>query len=511
MKRARGLFAALVILVLSTVATAPAAASEGQLTWAIHFSLAPTFFDPAETPGIITPFLVLYALHDALVKPMPGKPQAGSLAESWSVSPDGLVYEFTLRPGVKFHNGDPVTADDVKFSFERYKGAAATTLKNHVAAVEIVDPLRVRFRLKTPWPEFMTFYGTPATGAAWIVPRKYVEKVGDDGFKKAPVGAGPYRFVSFTPGVELVLEAYEQYWRKAPSVRRLVFKSVVDETTRLAMLKRGETDIAYSIRGELAEEIRRTPGLALKPTGGAFTEWVVFIDQWDPKSPWADRRVRLAANHAIDRQAINQAEYLGLSKVTGSIIPVAFEFVWPAPLYPYDPQKAKRLLAEAGYPNGFDAGQISADLVYAPIAELVGNSLRAVGIRVKLRPMERAAIIKANQEKKLKNLHRQGSAAFGNAATRIEAFVVSEGMYAYGGYPDIDGLFREQAAEPDRKKREAILHRIQQLMHEKAMFAPLFEPAFLNGVGPRVAESGLGLITNHGYSAPYEDLKLKAR
>ena len=221
--------------------------------------------------------------------------------------------------------------------------------------------------------------------------------------------------------------------------------------------------------------------------------------------------MRLAANHAIDRQAINQAEYLGLSRVTGSIIPVAFEFAWPAPLYPYDPQKAKRLLAEAGYPNGFDAGQISADMVYAPIAELVGNSLHAVGIRVKLRPMERAAIIKANQEKKLKNLHRQGSAAFGNAATRIEAFVVSEGMYAYGGYPDIDGLFREQAAEPDRKKREAILHRIQQLVHEKAMFAPLFEPAFLNGVGPRVAESGLGLITNHGYSAPYEDLKLKAR
>ena len=501
----------LVILVLSAIVAAPTDAAEGQLTWAIHFSLAPTFFDPAETPGIITPFLVLYALHDALVKPMPGKPQAGSLAESWSVSPDGLVYEFTLRPGVKFHNGEPVTADDVKFSFERYKGAAATTLKSHVAAVEIVDPHRVRFRLKTPWPEFMTFYGTPATGAAWIVPRKYVEKVGDDGFKKAPVGAGPYRFVSFTPGVELVLEAYEQYWRKAPSVRRLVFKSVVDETTRLAMLKRGETDIAYSIRGELAEEIRRTPGLALKPTGGAFTEWVVFIDQWDPKSPWADRRVRLAANHAIDRQAINQAEYLGLSKVTGSIIPVAFEFAWPAPLYPYDPQKAKRLLAEAGYPNGFDAGQISADLVYAPIAELVGNSLQAVGIRVKLRPMERAAIIKANQEKKLKNLHRQGSAAFGNAATRIEAFVVSEGMFAYGGYPDIDGLFREQAAEPDRKKREAILHRIQQLMHEKVMFAPLFEPAFLNGVGPRVAESGLGLITNHGYSAPYEDLKLKAR
>jgi len=89
--------------------------------------------------------------------------------------------------------------------------------------------------------------------------------------------------------------------------------------------------------------------------------------------------------------------------------------------------------------------------------------------------------------------------------------VLSDGMYAYGGYPDIDGLFREQASEPDRKKREAILHKIQQLMHDKAIFAPLFEPAFLNGYGPRVAESGLGLIHYHGYSAPYEDVKLKAR
>src|SRR6266853_6306562 len=136
MRSARGLFGSFLVLTILAIGVSPsAAAPEGQMTWAVHFSLAPTFFDPAETPGIITPFLVLYALHDGLVKPMPGKPQAGSLAESWSVSPDGLSYEFVLRQGVRFHNGDPVTADDVKFSFERYKGAAATTLKNHVAAV----------------------------------------------------------------------------------------------------------------------------------------------------------------------------------------------------------------------------------------------------------------------------------------------------------------------------------------------------------------------------------------
>src|SRR5204862_8083798 len=109
------------------------------------------------------------------------------------------------------------------------------------------------------------------TGAAWSVPKKYVDKVGDDGFKKAPIGAGPYKFVSFNPGIELVLEANEQYWRKVPSVKRLVFRSVPDDTTRLAMLKRGEADIAYALRGALAEEEKRTPGLTLKASSPTFT------------------------------------------------------------------------------------------------------------------------------------------------------------------------------------------------------------------------------------------------
>src|SRR5438067_9315853 len=243
-------------LVLLLAAAPAVAAPEGQLTWAVHVSLAPTWFDPAETPSVITPFMMLYAMHDALVKPMPGNPMASSLAESWSVSKDGLAYDFVLRKGVKFHNGDPVTAEDVKFSLERYRGGAASTLKARVAGVDVLDPLHVRIRLKQPWPDFMTFYATPATGAAWIVPKRYVERVGDDGFKKAPVGAGPYRFVSFNPGVELVLEAYDGYWRKTPSVKRVGLKSVPDESTRMAMLKRGEADVAYSLRGALAEEVK---------------------------------------------------------------------------------------------------------------------------------------------------------------------------------------------------------------------------------------------------------------
>jgi len=332
----RSLFATSFFLLLSAIGPGPvAAAPEGQMTWGIHISLAPTWFDPAETPGIATPFMILYALHDALVKPMPGNAMAPSLAESWSLSKDGLVQEFVLRQGVKFHNGEPVTADDVKFSFERYRGAANKVMKDKVAAVEVVDPGRVRFRFKEPWPDFMTYYGSLTTGAGWIVPRKYLEKVGDDGFKRAPVGAGPYRFVSFNPGVELVLEANESYWRKSPSVKRLVLKSIPDEATRLAMLKRGEADVVYLLQSALAEEARRTAGLTLRPTPIVSTHWLAFLDQWDPKSPWADRRVRLAANHAIDRQVMNEAITLGFSRITWSIIPQSFDFYWQPPAYPY--------------------------------------------------------------------------------------------------------------------------------------------------------------------------------
>jgi len=510
MNRRRGFVVA--AFALLTIAPRPAAATpEGQMTWALHFSLAPTLFEPAETPGIVSPFMILYALHDAMAKPMPGKSMAPSLAESWTVSSDGLVYEFVLRKGVKFHNGDPVTAEDVKYSFERYRGVSAKPLKERVAAVETPDAGRVRFRLKSQWPDFLTFYTGIATGASWVVPKKYIERVGEEGFKKAPVGAGPYRFVSYTPGIELVLEAADGYWRKTPSVKRLVFKSVPDSATRLVMLKVGDADVAYGLPGELGEEVRRTPGLTLRPAPFTSTHWILFADQWEQASPWKDRRVRLAATHAVDRQAINQAESLGFSKITGSIIPTSFDFYWQPPAYPFDAAKAKQLLAEAGYPNGFDAGELWCDNATGSTAEAVLNYLQAAGIKLRLRPLERAGFLRSYQDKKLKNLIYGLSGIGGNAATRIEAFTASTGPFAYGAYPDIDGLFRDQATEVDPKKREALLQRIQQLMHEKVMYLPIWQLSMLQGQGPRVAESGLGVVADYPWSAPYEDVKLKPR
>src|SRR5438045_215887 len=379
--------------------TPPAsAAPEGTMTWGVHITLASRWLDPAETEGIITPFMVLYALHDALVKPMPAGLNTPSLAESFTQSKDGLTYEFVIRKGVKFHNNDPVTAADVKFSFE--------------------------------------------------------------------------------PVVELVMQAWDGYWRKTPNVKRLVLRSLPEETTRAAALKKGEVDIAYLLTGPVAEDVQRTPGFKLvAPKESQGTFWLDLPDQWDPKSPWHDQRVRQAASYAIDRQALNQAETLGFSKPTGSLIPRALEFSRFFEPDAFDPARAKRLLAEAGYPNGFDAGDLYPWPPYFSMGEALAAYLQNVGIRTRIRTMERAAMTTAWREKKLKNVIVGITGAAGNAATRLDAYVSRNGIYTSGVMPDVEDLFQRQARETDVKKREALVHQVQDILRERVTHIPLYELA----------------------------------
>ena len=481
---------------------------DGEMRWALYITISPNWFDPGEVVGQLTPFWVLYALHDALVKPMPGNLATPSLAESWTLSPDGRSYEFKLRENLKFHNGDPFTADDVKFSFARAKGKL---LHDKVKEITVVSPTRVRFTLHEPWPDFMSYYGGLVSGAGWIVPKKYFEQVGPDGFKKAPVGLGPYRFVSHTPGVELVMEAFEGYWRKMPSVKRVVFKMVPESTTRVAMLKRGEVDIAYLLEAPQAIEAKRDPNLRLAFSGGIAVFFLDFLDMWDPKSPWADQRVRLAAGLALDRRSLSEAETLGASKPAGNFVPRTFEFALPLDPQPYDPARAKKLLAEAGYPNGFDAGEFHQLPPYFGLGEAIVGYLGAVGIRTTMRPMERAAYLSALQAKKLKGLCVCSSALYGNAASRMSEVIPSEGSFAYGGWPDVDALYKQQARETDRRKREALLHQIQQIVYDRVRIAPIFQYIWPSGIGPRVEEPALMLIDPYPWSAPLEEVRLKKR
>jgi peptide/nickel transport system substrate-binding protein len=227
--------------------------------------------------------------------------------------------------------------------------------------------------------------------------------------------------------------------------------------------------------------------------------------------PWHDVRLRRAASIAIDRKGINEAVTLGESWVTGNaFVPKFFEYHWQAPEPVHDEAQAKRLLAEAGHAKGIDAGAFYCDAAFANVGEAIVNNLLEVGIRASLRPVERAAFYKNYAEKGYKKgMVMATSAAFGNAATRMEVFVAKGGTYTYGSYPDLDELFQQQASELDRGKRELLLHRMQQLTHEKVIAAPIWCVAALSGVGPRVGESTLGWIDGDPWTSPYEDITLK--
>jgi len=492
----------------ATVASAEPRAPSGRAVMAWHVTIAPSWFDPSTAPPQITPFGMLYAIHDALVRPYPGQKMGPSLAESWSESEDGLVYEFRLRPNLKFHNGDPLTSEDVKFSFERYHGAAAKILHEHVTQVEIIDPRVVRFHLGVPWPDFMTFFGTTASAAGIVLPKKYLTDVGDDGFKKHPIGAGPYKFVSSRPGIEVVLEAVPEYWRRVPNVKTLVMRSVPEATTRALTLKTGEADIAYALDGPDAEGLQTVPGIKIVATKHASIFWIEFAKQWDASSPWHDKRMREAVNYALDRKGISHAACLDFCPPAGVIVPRVMEFALQVEPLPYDPEKAKKLLAEAGHPNGFDAGDFAAIPGFPTVAEAVVNDLNAVGIRIRLRQMERATFYASWLEKKLPAVYMAASGNSGNAASRVESFIWSKGSYANGGYPDIDELFLQQGGERDATKREQMLDQIQQLSIDRVMFAPIMDLRALMGVGPRGTKDTITDVWMSPFPS-YEDMEIK--
>jgi ABC-type transport system substrate-binding protein len=285
-------------------------------------------------------------------------------------------------------------------------------------------------------------------------------------------------------------------------------KSVPEGPARVAMLKTGEADIAYALDGEDAENVKRDPKLTLVASKHASIFWIEFGEQWDPKSPWADKRVRLAVNHALNRKVINEVACLGFCPPTGVIVPRVMDFALQTSPLPWDPAKAKQLLAEAGYPKGIDAGEFVPMPPFVTVGEAALNDLGAVGIRLKMRTTERAAFLAAWREKKLRGLFLVAAGNSGNAASRVEAFIQSKGSYAYGGYPDIDDLFQQQARERDVRRREALLLRIQQLTIDRAMFAPVMDLRALMGVGPKIAKHTITDVWMSPFPS-YEDVTLK--
>ena len=494
---------------------APRVAPQGRATFAWHTALSPVWLDPQEYPaGTYTPFIFGYFLHDALVKAMPGNPYTPSLAESYEIAPDFRSATFTLRQGVKFQNGDPVSTEDVKFSFENYRGGNARALKEKVDRIETPDDRTVRFIFKEPFLDFLLMYGGPVTAAGWIVPKKYYEQVGPDGFKQRPIGAGPYQLVRQVEGSEFEFEAFTDYWRKSPSIKTFVVKGIAEGTTRVATFQTGEADFASLIPGQLWNVIKEDSRFTPAPTQSSSI-WIEFAGFDQPGSQFADKRVREAVSLVLDRQAISEAEEGGLSGRQGNWIPENWPnaIQWPPP--EYDPARAKQLMAEAGYPNGFDVEALTPFPPNFSLAERVATALREIGIRTRVNQMERAAYtarLSEGPEQFKGHILIHFSASPGDAASWIRAWATCGGSSSRMCVPEIDQRLQAYDQSTDLRERERLVTEIQQYMLENWIFVEIYRQALLNAQGPRIANQWdeiFGAVPGHPLFAPIEDVRLK--
>ena len=492
---------------------------QGRFIYAWHTAFSPAWLDPTENPALITVYAFQYALHDALVKHLPGQPFAPSLAESYDISDDYRMATFTLREGAKFHNGEPVTSADAKFSFETFKGANATLMKSKVDRIETPDSRTIRFVFKEPFLDFLLLYGSAASGAGWVVPQKYYTEVGPDGFKQRPIGAGPYRFVRNDNNTEIELEAVPDYWRKSPNVKTLVYRFITDAATRFAAVQTGEVDAANQLDGALIQVAKSNPQLTVAATqAGPF--WLEFPGWEKPGSPFNDIRVRKAVSLAIDRQALSDAEAGGMAPIEGSWIPES----WPGAItkdgvdpetYESNLAKAKQLMTEAGVPNGFEVPLFTPLPPYHSLGERVVTQLGAIGIRTKLNKMERAAFVEAlgKGPDALPGIILNISGAPGDAASRIRAFATCKGASSRTCIAEVDQKFAAYEASTNRDERDRLIKEIQRMISDQYVFPYVYELAFVTVQGPKLANPWneiWGAIPQYLYLGPYEDIGLKS-
>jgi len=497
--------------------TAQAAATRGEakgkLTYVWHTTISPAWFDPQEAPPQITPYNFIYALHDALVKHLPGKTFAPSLAESYEIAPDSRSATFKLRQGITFHDGTPITPDDVKFTFEQYRGANASVLHAKTQEIQVPDNRTVKFVFKEPFLDFLTIYGSPSSGAGWIVPKAYYEKVGKDGFKNAPIGAGPYKFVKQQAGTEVELEAFTDYWRKVPNVKTLIMRGVPEGATRVALLQTGEVDVANLIPGELLDTVRADAKLRLAPVQ-AGPSWLEPMSFDTPDSPLKDIKVRQAISLALNRQAISDAEMGGLAALEGNWIPSDWPGAIQRPKIEENLDKAKQLLSDAGFANGFEVSKITPLPPYDSWAERIAGQLRAIGVKTQVNTMERGAFYDALApgDNRLKGFVMQLSGSPGDAAARVRENALCKGTFSGLCIPDIETRMQKYDSSADPAERKRLLDETQNYILDNYLIIPILRQALIHAIGPRITnkvEEVEGAIPQYVYMGPWEDVAVK--
>jgi peptide/nickel transport system substrate-binding protein len=509
-------------LLLPFVGGARAAAGgvqpRGRMTLAWHTNIASRWLDPQQHDGTASPDNFLFAIHDGLIKNLyDNKYGHLALAEHFEFPEDAKSATFRLRAGLKFHDGSPITMDDVKWSYENYRGSSATVLHEKTKEVKITDDRTIHFEFTEPFLDFPILMGTGnLCGAGWVVPRKYYQEVGREGFLQKPVGAGPYKVVSHEPGSKIVLESFEDYYRPV-HVKRFEIIGVPEAATRLAMLEREEADIIYSIDGPLIPRAKRNSKIMLAPvlSGSWWLQFPGFLQ--DPNNPFRDKRVREAVSLVIDRKAINDAESGGMGQASGNWINNDVEYALEWPEFEYNVAKAKALMKEAGYPNGFKVDWLTVVPNFFSRGERVISQLKAISIDTRLQTMERGVYLK----KLSSGLKEWPGVQIIMHAARIGGSWANwyEGIFKCGGFQgqdmfcvkDLDAKFEQYQKSFDHDERQRLAEEIQRGILENHYFVPVFRHAFVNGIGPRIKaakwQDVFPTITT-GYAYPWEDIQL---
>jgi peptide/nickel transport system substrate-binding protein len=400
------------------------------------------------------------------------------LAERWDLSADGKTYTFHLRKGVKWHKGyGELGADDVKFSYDRVLDpATASRYKGEfklVEAIEVVDPLTVRIRLKSKYPGFLNKIA--AYNQGFVVSRKAMEKLGEQ-YATNPIGTGPFVFDSWSPKNQVILVANKEYFRGAPKVERIVFRLIQEETTAEIALQRGEIDVFYALQNaEVIGRLAKAPGITVHRRTANHTVNMVLNATYEPLGK---PLVRRAIAHAVNLKAMREVFFNGLKGQPNWVLTSSFEeAAKDLTEWPYDPEKAKALLREAGYPTGFKLTVTSLTLQpYDKIAVLLADDLRKAGIDTSVQILERAAYLAArgagtphvvitavtgpaDPDQPLWNLLHSSSFPPGLNTAR---------------YKGIDELLESAQVELDRGKRLALYRQIQQKLREDVPVVPLY-------------------------------------
>ncbi|MBI4595831.1 MAG: ABC transporter substrate-binding protein [Candidatus Tectomicrobia bacterium] len=484
--------------VLATPSGAVKPAPKGKVT-AVVATLGQQLVDPSHGKnGMMRP--VSYHLQADLVRrDLEGK-WVPALASSWEISPDGLSWKFTLRKGAKFHNGEEVTAQDVLYAYERcflpeMANPNLKTFQSTVEKLEVKDDYTIVYHTKGPQP--MLLNNIPVVAA----PRKYLEKVGTDGYAKNPVGAGPFKLVKNAIGEYMEWEAFENYYspEEVPHVKTAVMRVVPEAATRIAMLKTGEADIVHGVAGAQIKEIESTAGLRTLSGPSSGSSHLQFLNMYNSSSPFSDMRVRQALAHAIDRQAIVNKIYFGqaLPTAVGGISKAQFGWNPDLKPYAYDPQKSKKLLAEAGYPNGFTAKIVTYDTATVPKTpdqmEALAAFFTQVGVKTTVTLMETGTYTARFRDKSLAKDYDMGPITMPTAPAydvgyTTSIFYISTAPYTYINNPKIDELWKQSQHIVNPKEREQVLGKIQEIAYEEVLGLGTIESHSIFGIGPRVKE-----------------------